>query len=268
MVWRYTKRQLFYKVRPLVIEAIRVSPTYSWFGSVLTDYEASIGHDIEGMDRDDRGFIYHPHFGEWLPLGTRSVASYQRPEWTFGKCLFVEKEGHVRILIDDGWPERNDCAVVTSKGYASRAVRDVLDLLGNTDEPITCFALHDADAYGSMIYQSLAEATRARPARTVEVVNLGLDPAEGLELDLPVEPVIEKGDRRAPVADYLEEEWGEWLQSNRIELDALETPDFIEWLDTKMEAYDGKLIPPGEVLHERLEVTSRKLIRQRLGDHG
>ena len=260
---RYTKRQLFYKTRPLVIEAIEVSPTYDWFGSVITDHEADIGHDLDGMDRDDRGWLYHPHLCEWIPLGTRSVASYQRPEWTFNKILFIEKEGHVRILVDDGWPERNDCALVTSKGFANRAVRDVLDLLGETDEPITCFAAHDADAYGTMIFQSLVEATRARPARTVHVVNLGLDPQEGLRLGLPVEPVIEKTNRRAAVADYLKADWAEWLQDNRIELDAMDTPDFIAWLDGKMADYEGKLVPPGEVLCQRMEERVRSVLRQR-----
>ena len=62
-------------------------------------------------------------------------------------------------MIGAKWPERHDCALLTSKGYASRAARDVLDLLGDTDEPLTFYCLHDADGPGTMIYQTLQEGT-------------------------------------------------------------------------------------------------------------
>jgi hypothetical protein len=38
------------------------------------------------------------------------------------------------------------------------------------------------------------------------------------------------------------EPWDEWLQTHRIELNAMTTPQFIEWLDSKMAGY-GKLVP-------------------------
>jgi len=74
------------------------------------------------------------------------------------------------------WPEKHDCALLTSKGQPSRAARDLLDLLGDSDEEITFYCIHDADAYGTTIYQALQEATKARPARKVTVVNLGPEP--------------------------------------------------------------------------------------------
>ena len=157
------------------------------------------------MYRDDRGTLYHPHTGETIPLGTRSVETYQRPAWTFNKILYCEKEGLFPILIDAQWPERHDFALLTSKGYASRAARDVLDLLGDGDEPLTFYCLHDADGPGTMIYQTLQEGTRARPGRRVEIVNLGLDPAEALDLELPAEKIEGKGRATIPVADYLDD---------------------------------------------------------------
>ena len=37
----------------------------------------------------------------------------------------------------------------------------------------------------------------------------------------------------------------DWLQTNRVELNAMTTPQLIEWLDEKMAEHgDGKLIPP------------------------
>ena len=83
-------------------------------------FVADQGDGLPGMYRDDRGVLYHPHTGETIPLGTRAVEEYRRPAWTFNKILYCEKEGFFPILVDAQWPERHDCALLTSKGYASR----------------------------------------------------------------------------------------------------------------------------------------------------
>jgi hypothetical protein len=64
------------------------------------------------------------------------------------------------------------------------------------------FCVHDADAYGTMIYQTLQEATKARGARKIEIINLGLEPWEAVEMSLEVE-TIEEGKRHKAVADYV-----------------------------------------------------------------
>ena len=262
---RYSQRQLFYQVRPYVLSALGIEPEWNYFCKVVTDYEAGQQRDLPGMCRDDRGTLYHPHTGETIPLGTRSVEVYQRPAWTFNKILYCEKEGFFVTLIDAQWPERHDCALLTSKGYASRAARDVLDLLGDTDEPLTFYCLHDADGPGTMIYQTLQNGTKARRGRRVEIVNLGLDPAEAVEMGLPVESLQRNGRKTVPVANYIASQWRHWLQSNRIELNALDTPTFLEWLDSKMDQAD-KLIPPVPVLRERLVDETRGLIQRSLID--
>lgn len=51
---------------------------------------------------------------------------------------------------------------------------------------MTIFCVHDADAYGTMIYQTFQEATKARGARKIKIVNLGLEPGDGeAARDLP-----------------------------------------------------------------------------------
>jgi hypothetical protein len=135
--------------------------------------------------------------------------------------------------------------------------------------------VHDADAAGSMIFQTFQEETRARGARKIEIVNLGLEPWEAIAMGLEVEDVEEKN-RRKPVADYVlarkdaapdGTSWEEWLQTNRIELNAMTTPQFIEWLDGKLAAYD-KLIPPPDVLtaelDKHIEDKVRTNIRERI----
>ena len=242
------------------------------FKAIVTDYENEHG-EIEGMYREPRGSIYHPHRGDDIPLGTLTVEDYKRPLWTFNKLLYVEKEGFSEALKDSGWPERHDCALTSSKGFTTRAVRDLVDKLAEHDEPCVVFCVHDADAYGTMIYQTFQQETRARGARKVRIVNLGLEPWEAIDDELEVENV-EKGEKHKPVADYVleredGEQWMNWLQTHRVELNAMTTPRFIAWLDRKMSAHgDGKLVPPVDVLvdelAERLEASLRDAITERI----
>src|SRR5205807_2801344 len=124
------------------------------FTNIITDYENGNG-EIEGMYREPRGSIYHPHRRETITLGTLMVEEYERPSWTFNKLVYIEKEGFSEALKDDGWPERHDCALISSKGFSTRAARDLIDKLAKHDEPVKVFCAHDADAAGSMIYQTL-----------------------------------------------------------------------------------------------------------------
>ena len=130
------------------------------------------------------------------------VEQYERPAWSFNKLLYIEKEGAQEALKQNRWLERHDCAVMSSKGFSTRAARDLIDKLVEHDEPIEVFCAHDADASGTMIYQTLQEATRARGARKIKIVNIGLEPWEAVAMGLEVETVEEKK-RRKPVADYV-----------------------------------------------------------------
>lgn len=263
----FSLRQLFYKMRPLVEPAVGKQIRYENFCKVIGDHETEHG-PIPKMYRDVRGVLYHPHTGQQIPLGTLAVKAYTRPVFTFNKILYCEKEGFFPSLIEGRWPERHDCALLTAKGFASRAARDVLDLLGESDEEILFFCIHDADAAGSMIYQALQEETAARGARRVKIVNLGLEPWEALKMGLDVETIEGEKKRRQSVAQYILDrkdgkKWQTWLQRQRVELNAMSTPDFIAWLDAKMAEYgNGRLVPPREVMAERLASETKALVEE------
>jgi hypothetical protein len=236
------------------------------FAAIITDYESENG-EIPGMYREPRGTIYHPHREETITLGTLMVEDYERPPWTFNKLVYIEKEGFSEALKEEHWAERHDCALLSSKGFTTRAARDLVDLLAEHDEPITIFCVHDADAFGTMIYQTFQEETKARDARKIKIINLGLEPWEALAMGLEVE-IVKEGERRKPVADYAAEHpsdesegnWADWLQTHRVELNAMTTPEFIAWLDGKMAAY-SKLIPPGDVLEAELDKRIEEKVR-------
>ena len=175
--YRFNARQLFYALRPIVMDETGEELKIGNFTSIITDYETEHG-EIPGMYREPRGSITHPHRDETITLGTLMVEEYERPAWTFNKLLYIEKEGAQEALKQNRWLERHDCAVMSSKGFSTRAARDLIDKLAEHDEPVEVFCVHDADACGTMIYQTLQEATKARGARKIKIVNLGLEPWE------------------------------------------------------------------------------------------
>src|SRR3954469_83494 len=107
---------------------------------------------------------------------------------------------------------------------------------------------------------------RRRAARKIEIIDLGLQPWDGVALGLSVEKVLPKYNkngelRRNPVGDYVcsrtdrapnGEAWEEWLQHSRVELNALTSAELIAWLDQKMAEHDvSKLVPPGDILADQ-----------------
>jgi hypothetical protein len=265
----FGQRGLFYQIRDLIDKRYPDLGELKWgtFTGIITDYENEIGHDIPGMDRDERGVLYIPHSGVEIPLGTDKVRQYKHQKYYCNKVLYIEKETHFRRLIEEKWPERHDCALMTAKGFANRAARDVIDMLADTGERIKFFCLHDADAYGTMIYQALQEATKARPARKVRIINLGLHPKQAMDMGLRPERVEQKRNKkgkikRRPVADYVKsEKTRAWYQKYRIEVNALPMVRFLKWLDEIFEPYDKKVIPPAPVmtteLNEKIEESLR-----------
>jgi hypothetical protein len=280
--YRYSLRQLYYALRPYVMEESGEDGEldYTHFASIITKIESDAG-DLPGMYRDPRGVLYHPHTQETIPIGTIAVEQYKRPVWTFRHVLYIEKEGLFEVLKQAHFPERYDCALLSSKGFASRAVRDLIDLLGEHHEDVNVYCLHDADGPGTKIYEALQEGTLAREARKIKIHNLGLEPWEGLEMGLQVE---EFGERKAKVVtatyvnrEYMhkgvlpedfkhpESKWSEWLQTKRIELNSMTSPEFLEWIEKKFNDMGvEKVMPPVEVLHETYRTTAEAEIRRAL----
>ena len=275
--YRFNERQLFYALRPIVMTETGKELKIGNFAGIIDDYEKEHG-EIPLMYREPRGSITHPHRDETITLGTLMVEQYERPAWSFNKLLYIEKEGAQEALKQDRWLERHDGAVMSSKGFSTRAARDLIDKLVEHDEPVEVFCAVDADAPGSMIYQTLQEETRARGARKIKIRNIGLTPWEALKMGLEIE-TLEAGERRKPTANYVKEhdgegdvdangndisdiDWDEWLQTHRVELNAMTTPQLIAWLNDKMETFGaGKLIPPETVLEEDLKARVETKVR-------
>ena len=262
---RFSERQLFYVARPIVMDELGEVLLYNNFSKIITDYEKTHG-SIAGIYRDCRGSLYTPHLHQTVPMGTLTVEQYRRPELIFNKVLYIEKEGLFEILKEVKFPERYDCALLTSKGYASRAIKDLLDFLGETDKELEVYCIHDCDAAGTMIYQTLMQETQARGKRKVNIIDLGLNPKEAIEMMLPTE-TVEKKDVAS--ADSLDRESKHWLETNRVELNAMTSPQLVAWIEKKFDQYAcSKIVPQEDVLRSelknRLTLQAREKIQEEI----
>jgi hypothetical protein len=260
--YRFHWRQVWYRLRPIVMDETGKELAYGYFSQTLvTDWEDE--HPEPQSYRDPRGIFYTPHTGHTIHIGTLAVETYERPKYAYNKILFIEKDLFA-ALISEKFPQRHDVALMTTKGQPTRAARDLIDLIGDTDEAVQVFCLHDCDASGTLIYQALQEETRARPARKIEIINLGLDVQQVLELEATGEVQVEDIEyKERTVADYAIEHKA-WFASHRCELNALRTSAFIALLDRKMtERGSGKVVPPANAIEAERDEKLRETIRER-----
>jgi DNA topoisomerase VI subunit B len=263
----FGSRRLVYDMRDEVLERTGKELLQGTFDTLITELEAKRG-DLHPLHiREARGCFSIPHqSGDAMPLGTLTVRDFYRPAWTFNKIVAIEKEDLRLMLRQAGWDRRHDALLMSAKGFNTRAARDLIDKNAETTEPLKVYSAHDADAAGTLIQHTVQHATLARGERKIKVIDIGLQPWEGVELRLRAEKVpitINKKTgkpRYRPVGAYVRartdfapngETWEQWLQHNRYELNAFTSAELIEWLDRKMaEAGDGKLIPPDDILQD------------------
>jgi DNA topoisomerase VI subunit B len=245
----YSVRQLYYAVRPMIQEYTNKALNYAYFTPTLvTDYEDAHS-SLEKLVYDPRGHLLTPHSGKSIPLGTKDVENYEIPEWEYDKILYVEKEGFNEIFNQAELGRRYDMAIMTAKGYAPRAAKQMLSKARGRE--ISILVAHDADLFGYEIRRTIADATRTSKL-SINIIDIGLTVGEALAMGLPRERVENKKKREAPgalKAQVTPEELA-FLKQYRIELNAMTSDQLIAWIERKLREHglDKKVVPPDDVL--------------------
>jgi hypothetical protein len=190
----FSRRDLYYATRPLAYAhddwESGKTLKYGYFSqSLLTEYQEMHG-PIAGLWSDARGHLLEPHTGNSVALGTREVAAYTFPDYTFDKILYVEKEGELSKLKAAKLAERYDMAICSGKGQPSEAVRTLFERAEGGDYQL--FVFHDADLDGYDIARVMAKETRRMPGYSVDVVDIGLSVEDAVEMGLEPEPFFRK----------------------------------------------------------------------------
>ncbi len=282
-------RQIMYAARPLVLERTSGEcwKDSSYFiQHLLPDFMARYPSVVAGWDVvfDARGHFVEPHTDERADLGTLDVRRYLG-DWTadvsdkldidlsekahiptcgpahrYQFALFIEKQGFDALLSASQIAAPYDLAVMSTKGMSNTAARLLVERL--SDQGVTILVARDFDVSGFSIVHTLRSSNRRyRFRRRPNVVDLGLGLDDAATMGLESEPVDYRNQKDPRIrlrecgateaeCDYLVEEgrWRSWT-GQRIELNAMDSAQFIKWLEDRLtEAGVTKVIPPADVL--------------------
>jgi Topoisomerase 6 subunit A/Spo11, Toprim domain len=221
-------RQIFYQVRPLVLEAVgriwKKSETFTQ--SVLQDYLRDFPEETKDWDivYDARGHFTEPHQDEQIGCGTLEVRSYIQswydfthdpppikikggfptfgPKNRFKFALFIEKEGFDQLLDRANIAGRYDLAIFSTKGQTVTAARKLVDELSAAG--VTTLIVHDFDVAGLSIAHWLWHSNdRYEFEHEPKVIDLGLRLADVQELGLQTEEQVH-GQKKYPGDKFLD----------------------------------------------------------------
>jgi hypothetical protein len=266
-----TARQIYYKARPLIMALTDDKELrYKYFSqTLLPDYIEEKGA-IWNVVYDARGHFEEPHTNRSIGCGTLEVANYLRanrepkirpagfddagvsvvgPSGGFSGVLFYEKEGFNPLFKAVDLANRFDLMIVSTKGTSVVSARRLVDdVCGETGLPL--FILHDFDTSGFMIAQTLQRDTRRYQfQRNVKAVDLGFRLADIVGLER--EPAA--ATKAAPhiLRDQLASNGAtpeeiDILLTERVELNAMGSDEFVAMIERKLRACGLKKVVPAE----------------------
>ncbi len=194
------------------------------------------------------------------------------PANRFKFALFVEKEGFDALLERSQIKERYDLEILSSKGMSVIAARKLVDHLAQ--KGVTILMVHDFDLPGLTIVYTLShDSRRYRFKSEPKVIDLGLRLDDVTAMGLQSEPV-EYPQRKDPREKFHEQYYdatdeelnflverpsgaymnrsggiGHRWTGKRVELNAMTSRQFIDWLESKLKQHGvEKVIPDQETL--------------------
>ena len=271
-------RALYYKVRDAIQKYTAEELSYKYFSqTILIRYWQENGRNPL-IYNDPRGVLYAPHSSDVLQLGTLEVDQYVFPEYEYNKILFIEKKGLLHTIKAGNLHTKYDMAIIAGEGYASEAVRILLDK-AQTGQDYTIFVLHDADPSGYDIARTIQDSTKRMPNHNIEVIDLGLRVQDAIDLNISCETFTRKNklsqglELNAIERDYFGGKLkvigtkNSWV-CQRIELNAMSAGQLVDYIDKGIsrvidaQNIDKKVIPPEATLND----TANKLLKHDLGD--
>ncbi|MEX1229637.1 MAG: hypothetical protein WEB58_05325 [Planctomycetaceae bacterium] len=197
-----------------------------------------------------------------LPTEWPSIAPGQR----YHAVLFIEKEGFEPMLEEAKIAERYDLAILSSKGQSTEAARRFIDETCFIDGGVPLFVLHDFDKAGFQIAKRLttvgdwaeeSDMVLYQFQHEINVTDLGLRLEDVKKNDLHWAAEKVPCSRRRSCKCFrcqplCQSEYGitddeyEYLYGGqRVELNALTTPQFIALIEAKLQEHGlhKRLIP-------------------------
>jgi len=248
-------RQIMYAARPSILEITgkdQMSDKY-FTQQLLPDYIEDHYSECSNWDvvYDARGTFTEPHTNVEVGLGTIEVRDYLRGTHrgqTKRNVGGIEEDPQFPTL----GPERFDIAIMSTKGVSVTAARRLLDRLDRSVDQI--LVLHDFDVSGFTICGTLARSSRRYHfTNQVEIIDIGLRLADVEAMNLQSEPVSDRADWRSRAITLRRHgatsEEIDFLQENRVELNAMSSRQFVDHLEAKFAEHGvTKVLPEKAIL--------------------
>jgi hypothetical protein len=297
---RYTvdKRQFYYAVRDEFLSRTGRELEADYFSqTLLVQYMNRHPAETVGwkITASPRGTLTIPNTGYDLrvPCGTVAIeehlararracdpfgglgdafATVQWPSLAAGQryqgVLYIEKEGFDPQLREARIADRFDLAIISCKGQSVTAARMYVDFVCRVNGGVPLYIAHDFDKAGFEISQRLTTISDAMRERglvkyefknKVEPIDFGLRLAHVKKYRLKSERCEFTG-RFPPDTITTAEERAFLKSGRRVELNAFTAPDFIEWLESSLEAHGlkGRLLPNDDKVLEEAGRTGRR----------
>ena len=279
-------RQIMYAARKYIQDKTGKTLRDNYFTQqLLPDYVQEKGVDWDVV-YDARGHFEEPHGGAMIGVGTVEVRNYlaklqddpeiidafvdqatvqfKGPAGNFGAILFIEKEGFDPLLKKAEIADKFDIAVMSTKGMSVTAARMLVDkMCSRFDVPL--LVLRDFDKAGFSIAGTLQRDTRRYEFQnSFEVIELGLNLADVNAMRLESEYQHHLRGDRAALEDNLRtngatdaeiafmfRDFNATSSTRRVELNAMTSPQFLEFLERKLkEHHVAKIVPDVATLNE------------------
>jgi hypothetical protein len=283
-----SKRQLFYASREAFKNETDRELDYGYFATTLL-VQYMNRHPRETakwkITADPRGTLIIPNSASEvrIPVGTLQIDDHlgkarracypfedlavgvhvQWPSLAAGQryraVLYIEKEGFGPILKEAKIAERFDVAIMSCKGQSVVASRRFVDEVCAKGRGVPLLVAHDFDKSGFEISQRLTSVSDWMEENDrvpyqfqneIDVRDLGLrlTDVEKYDLEDLAEECRFKG--RFPRDTITTKDERSFLMAGkRVELNAMTSPQFVQWLEEKLaEQLPGRLMPDDDVL--------------------
>jgi RNA polymerase-interacting CarD/CdnL/TRCF family regulator len=280
-------RQIYYAARRQILNLTGRDELQSGYflQTLLRDYMTEYDCDDWDIVWDARGHFTEPHTKKVVPLGTLQVRQYlgerpklgpaievnaeelyptQGPENRYKSILFIEKEGFDPLIEASHIAERFDVGIMSTKGMSVTAARRLLDRLAERGVEQVLVG-HDFDIKGFSIFGTLGTSSKAYWFQNqIPIINIGLRLADIGEL--LAEPYSSDQDwakvsRTLKRHGATEAEIAFLEQGERVELNAMTSDEFIDFLEQKFEEHGVEKLVPGDKV---IEHHARRMLEQRL----
>ena len=279
---KYTisQRNFFYAAREAFREATGREIDFSYFSqTILRKYLNT--HDVDWkVTADPRGTFIIPNttFKKRIPVGTLQIDEYLRNdrneignddldatipiEWPsmaegqrYAAVLYIEKEGFEPMMNEARIAERFDLALLSCKGQSVVAARKLVDHVCS-EIGVPLFVVHDFDTAGFQIANSLTKVSKDAEyadrvayhfENEINVTDFGLRLADVKKYELASEKCKPTYGTEGMTSKEIE-----FMRSGRrVELNAFTAPQFIEWLEGKLQKHlPNRLIPTDDILDQ------------------